>query len=308
MVYLWQITQIEFENKVWLSGSLLKGGSHSYRQPKWLLSHFIQIIQTYNRSAGKGLRLKLKTNTQEIETTTNRKGHFSVLMEKYEEKSLSIFYGNQELEIPNDYPHFFPMSNKAIEVVSDLDDTVLHSNTSSALKRIFNILFILPQQRKTVLYTYRLFEEFKAKGLRVSYLSKSESNLFRLIASFIEYHNLPKGPLLLTQHLKWRQLAKPKKDKDHKLARLRRMLNEMPAKKFILLGDDSQRDMEVYTTIAKEFEGRIKKIFIRQIGFSRSKKQEELWSELQKTNVDSVYFDDSQEADEEIAKIESLVS
>ncbi len=308
MIYLWQFTQIELEDKVWLSGSLLKGNSPSLKEPQLMLGHFFQIIRSYNQSAAKGLTLKIKSDKQEVEVTTNRKGYFSVFMEKYDDKSLSVLHNGQKLDLPSSYPTFFPMNNKPIEVITDVDDTVLHSNTSSALKRIFNILFILPQNRKTILYTYQLFEQFKAKGFRLSYLSKSESNLFRLITSIIDYHNLPKGPLLLSQHLKWRQLTKPKKDKDHKLNRLRHMLNGMPTKRFILLGDDTQRDMEVYTAVVKEFEGRIEKVFIRQSSYKRSKKQQELWNELQKTKVDSVYFDDSDEADKEIEKIESLVS
>jgi phosphatidate phosphatase APP1 len=307
MIYLWHFTQIELENKVWLSGSLLNGSS-SYKKTNGVLVHFFQIIKSYNQSAAKRVTLKLKSDTQTVEVTTNRKGYFSVLMDKYDENSLKIYYKNQELDLPTFYPTYFPMGNKAVEVISDIDDTVLHSNTSSALKRIFNILFIVPKNRKTILYTYQLFEKFKEKGLRVSYLSKSETNLFGLISSFIQSRNLPKGPLLLTQHLKWKQLAKPKKDKDHKMARLRHMLIGMPTKKFILLGDDSQRDMEVYAAIVKEFEGRIEKIFIRQTGFSRSEKQQKLWTELQKTKVEAVYFDDSQEADKEVEKIESLVS
>ncbi|MEX2379107.1 MAG: App1 family protein [Vicingaceae bacterium] len=303
MIYLWHFTQIELEDKIWLSGSLLKGDSPSLKYPKSILGHFFQIIRSYRRSAAKELTLKLKSDQEEVVATTNRKGHFSVLMEKYNQNSLRVFHNSVELELPTDYPTFFPMNDKSIEVISDLDDTVLHSNTSSVLKRIFNILFILPQNRKTILFTYQLFERFKEMGFRITYLSKSEANLFHLIALFIQYHDLPKGPLLLTQHLKWRQLAKPKKDKDHKMDRLRRMLSGMPTKKFILLGDDTQRDMEVYAAIVKEFENRIEKIFIRQTGFSRSAKQEELWNELQKTNVDALYFDDSHEADLELKKI-----
>lgn len=303
MIYLWHFTQIELEDKVWLSGSLLKGDSPSLKYSKSILGHFFQIIRSYRRSAAKALTLKFKSDQEEVEVITNRKGHFSVLMKKYNKNSLRIFYNGEELAFPNDYPTFFPMNDKAIEVISDLDDTVLHSNTTSALKRIFNILFILPQNRKTILFTYQLFEQFKKMGFRITYLSKSEANLFHLIALFIQYHGLPKGPLLLTQHLKWKQLVKPKKDKDHKMDRLRKMLRGMPTKKFILLGDDTQRDMEVYSAIVKEFENRIEKIFIRQAGFSRSEKQKELWSELQKTNVDAVYFDDGQEAKLELKKI-----
>lgn len=306
MVHLWQFTQIELENKTWISGSLLKGPAPQNKKASGIFSHFIQIIKSYNRSAAKNEFLQIKSSKQTTAVKTNEKGFFSVFVDKYEVNDLAIMHQNQSLDLPSSYPTYFPMNTKAVEVISDLDDTVLHSNTSSALKRIFNILFILPQNRKTILYTYQLFKQFKKEGFRISYLSKSETNLFELISSFIHYHNLPTGPLLLTQHLKWKQLAKPKKDKDHKLDRLRHMFKGMPNKKFILLGDDSQRDMEAYATIVKEYTGRIEKIFIRQTGFSRSANQERLWKELQGTEADCIYFNDSQEPDEEVDKIKSI--
>jgi phosphatidate phosphatase APP1 len=149
-------------------------------------------------------------------------------------------------------------------------------------------------------------QKFKERRFRVHYLSKSESNLYQVIADFIAYHRLPKGALLLSPHLKWNQLLKPNKGKDYKSKHLRELLQNLPDKKFILLGDDTQRDMDVYTEIVNEFKSQIRMVFIRQTRIKRTELQETKWEALNNTGVESYYFDDSDDPSSAITKINEL--
>ena len=84
------------------------------------------------------------------------------------------------------------------------------------------------------------------------------------------------------------------------------MISELPQKKFILIGDDTQRDMEIYTEVVNEFKEQIAMVFIRQTTLKRSEKQEKMWQALQQTGVDATYFDDEADAEIAIQKIKKL--
>ncbi|MEQ8908881.1 MAG: App1 family protein [Vicingaceae bacterium] len=303
--YLSRLSLIELQGKTWVSGNVLKGKSIPQNgKSKW--SHFLFVLRSYFRSPIKNVTFQAKLGQETIELQTDGKGHFSQIIDLPLPTDFSFSYQDHPLGLSEDYPLLFPKANTEVEVISDLDDTVLVSHTASALKRIRNILFLAPQKKKNILYTFHLMQAFKELRWRVHYLSKSESNLYQVIADFIDYHQLPKGALLLSPHLRWNQVHKPNKGKDYKLKQLRELIQNLAEKKFILLGDDTQRDMEIYTQVIEEFRDRILMVFIRQTNFNRSKKQEEMWQKLKKSSVEAIYFDDQQSPEQAIEKIKQV--
>ncbi len=303
--YLSRLNIVELQDKVWLSGNVIKGSSIP-QNGKSKLSHFFFVLRSYFKTPVRRAKIRARVGDTDIYFTTDSKGHFSKVFKSALPVDFTFYYEGEELRRSEDYPVLFPMSNSEFEVISDLDDTVLVSHTASAFKRIRNILFLAPKKKKTVLFTFHLMQEFKEKRFRVHYLSKSESNLYQVIADFIGYHELPKGALMLSPHLKWNQLLKPNKGEDYKLNHLTELLKNLPGKKFILLGDDTQRDMEVYTQVIHKFKDQIRLVFIRQTRISRTDKQEEMWKNLERTGVESYYFDDREDPQFAISKIRKL--
>ncbi|WP_373073684.1 phosphatase domain-containing protein [Zeaxanthinibacter enoshimensis] len=305
-IYIWQITALEFTEKVWIEGTVIHGDHKQRKVHATWMGHLIEVLFSYFRKPASGVRLRIRTNTEEQTVKTNRKGRFSCLLDNFMPGEMQLSHQGEILELPGGYPYYFPQNSSSLEVVSDLDDTVLHSHTASALKRIYSILFILPRKRKAVAYTYQLMEWFKQQHIRVTYLSKSESNLFELIYAFINTQELPKGALLLSPYLKLYQLPKPKKGKDYKYNHLKTLLTQQPDKSFILIGDDTQRDMEVYTSIIRNYPGRIQKVFIRQSSFDRQR--EDYWQKLQATGVPAIYFKDGDKPGEAIGTLTSILN
>lgn len=303
--YLSRLNIIELQDKIWLSGIVIKGRQIP-QNGKSKLSHFFFVLGSYFKTPLKGISLQASLGDSRIMLTTDSKGSFSELVNSKMPANINFFYEQEELRRSEAYPAFFPLGDSEYEVISDLDDTVLVSHTASAFKRIRNILFLAPKKKKTVLFTFHLMQEFKEKLFRVHYLSKSESNLYQVIADFIEYHDLPKGSLLLSPHLKWKQLINPRKGKDYKLKQIKELLRNLPDKKFILLGDDTQRDMDVYTQAITEFKDQVRLVFIRQTRISRTERQEEMWNKLVKTGVEAYYFDDREDPEMAISKIREL--
>ena len=66
------------------------------------------------------------------------------------------------------------------------------------------------------------------------------------------------------------------------------------------MGDDSQRDMEVYADIAKEYDNRIIKVYIRQTRPKVFSYQKRLWERLQSTGVPVEYFKDDKYIDVDV--------
>jgi len=299
-VYLWQLSVIGFHEQTLISGTLLSGRWPIRSATKTIVGNFIQIMRSYFHKTYSHRDVKIRMENDEWTLTTTGKGHFYAIVERPASGDIDVEVRGRTLEIPQDYPYMFMDSDADTEVVSDLDDTVMVSHTASALKRISTILFYRPKKRKAVAYTHDLFRRFGKHNYRIMYLSKSESNLFGLINSVIRFRELPEGPLLLTPFLNIRQLFNPKKGEDYKLNNLRLIIEHLPGKKFILLGDDTQRDMDVYSQISKEYPDRIRKIYIRQTTLKPNRKQIEKWNALQATGADAIYFKDTDEIGEEV--------
>ena len=308
MAYIWQLSAVQLGGKTWVAGTVLSGKEGGHSSPSSIIGNTARILRSYFRPTYSKREIYIKTDTATAKVRTSRKGHFSVIFDLPSDSGIEMHTDKgEELAIPQDYPAFFQNTASPVEVISDLDDTVLLSHTASLFKRIGTILFVLPRKRKPVVFTYELFQHFQGLNFRITYLSKSESNLFSLIAGVLRHNRLPAGPLLLTPYLRFRQLFNPKKGKDYKLRHLQTFMDNMPHKRFILLGDDTQRDMEVYTEIAKQYPSQVLMVYIRQTGFGRSERQQELWEKLADTNVNAMYFNDGDSADEALIRLDSLI-
>lgn len=305
-MYIWQLSAIQLNEKTLLTGTILEGRSLGGANATTPRGNFLYIIRSYFQSRYSNQQLTIRSKSEELITRTDQKGYFLVLLNKTTAGEFKIIVAGKELEIPQAYPVFFSRPDTNIEVVSDIDDTIILSHTASLLKRVYTILFELPKKREAIVFTHHLLQNLEQQDYRVTYLSKSESNLFGLITSIFQYRDLPEGALLLTPYLKFHQLFKPNKGKTYKLKYLKLLMDHLPDKRFILLGDDSQRDMEVYTSIVGAYADRIVKVYIRQTGFTRNAKQREYWDKLSATGVDAVYFKDSDSVEPEIAQLKSI--
>jgi phosphatidate phosphatase APP1 len=94
----------------------------------------------------------------------------------------------------------------------------------------------------------------------VFYVSKSPWNLYDFLIDFLDYHRLPRGPLLLRDY--GLREAPPL---DHKSAAVRQLLDTYSVLPFVLLGDSGERDPEIYLETAARYPGRIRAIYIRDL-------------------------------------------
>ena len=166
-----------------------------------------------------------------------------------------------------------PGSAAELGIISDIDDTVLQTHVTQKLKMIWVTLSGSAFTRMPFDGTSELYHALAAGASGhannpVFYVSKSPWNLYDFLVDFLDYNQLPRGPLLL-RDMGLRE-APPI---DHKSAAVRQLLDLYPALPFVLLGDSGERDPEIYLETAARYPGRIRAIYIRDLG-GRNRKDE----------------------------------
>lgn len=308
MAFLWHLTALELKDKVLVTGTALKNHTRIDKSPKSILANAWNVLSSYRKKTYKNKFLSIETTNESYEIETNKKGYFFKILPVETLLNFTIFdESHNKLAIHQTHPYYFENGTASVEVISDIDDTVIHSHTSSALKRISTILFKRPKRRKKVIFSYSLLNFFDENKFRIIYLSKSESNLFGLITAIFRYNSIPVGPLFLTPYQKFKSLFKPK-NANHKKDFLFHIISNLPDKQFVLIGDDTQKDMDIYTEIVKIFKSQILKIYIRQTNFYVNDIQQEKWEILKKTGVDCMYFQDEDESDLEIENLNHVLN
>jgi phosphatidate phosphatase APP1 len=220
---------------------------------------------------------------------------------QYKEEEETVI-GNGELFVPHKTQYAF---------ISDIDDTVLISHSSTILRRLRTLFTTNPHSRKIFEHVARHYQLLSLSNTTAEapnpffYVSSSEWNFYDYLQDFFSYNNLPKGVFLLNHIKRWNELLQTGKTKHHgKLIRVTRILQAFPNQRFVLLGDNTQLDPAIYKAIAEKYTSRIHAIYIRNADASKETATKELLLQLQKdTNVHTCFFKTSQEAIEDSVAI-----
>jgi phosphatidate phosphatase APP1 len=159
-----------------------------------------------------------------------------------------------------------PGPDTELGIVSDIDDTVLQTHVTHRLRMIWTTLVENAQTRLPFEGTTELYRSLVAgPGGRarnpVFYVSKSPWNLYDVLVEFLDRQELPRGPLLLRDMGLYSEAPL-----DHKTSAIEKILATYRDLPFVLIGDSGERDPDVYLQIAARFPGRIRVIYIRDVG------------------------------------------
>ena len=158
-----------------------------------------------------------------------------------------------------------PKSAK-VGIISDVDDTIMITQAPVLWKAAWNLLFLDPEKKASVPGMSVLFTKLADlfPDAPFFYLSTSPWNVEGSIRHFIANHGFPEGPLLL-RDLDPRPKTFIPTGPQHKLEFAEQLMGDFPDMKFILVGDDGQKDPTTYATIARRYPGRVLAIAIRQL-------------------------------------------
>lgn len=154
-------------------------------------------------------------------------------------------------------------------IVADIDDTVMVTRLPRPLVAGWNAFVRHENAREAVPGMAELFDRLLAGAGDgpVLYLSTGAWNAAPAIGRFLRRHGFPAGTLLLTDwgptNTGWFRSGTR-----HKVAQLHRLFTEFPGIRWVLVGDDGQRDPEIYAGAARHFPDRVRAILLRQLTFA----------------------------------------
>jgi phosphatidate phosphatase APP1 len=155
-------------------------------------------------------------------------------------------------------------------IISDLDDTVIHTGMTDWWTATRMTLFQNALLRKPLQGVRELYEAFCAgchaggtAANPIFYVSSSAWNLYDLMTDFLAINHIPAGPVLLRDvGFTWRG---PKSGWDHKHRTIHAILDAYPDLRFVLVGDSGQNDGPLYVDIARARPAQIAAIYIRNV-------------------------------------------
>ncbi|MFX0557528.1 App1 family protein [Maribacter sp. CXY002] len=164
-----------------------------------------------------------------------------------------------------------PKNSAKFGVISDIDDTILHTGVVSSLKWkvVINTIFRRAISRKALEGTADFYHQLHrgktgTEANPVFYVSHSPWNLYRYLELFLKTNAFPKGPILLRSMSSFR-LRKNVDDQPQKQKEITNILKTYPHLSFILIGDSGEKDADIYLEITKMFPNRVKAIYLRSV-------------------------------------------
>lgn len=228
-------------------------------------------------------RLAARFQGQEQEIRADEEGFFEVWIEPREPLAAGRIWHSIELELLEPLSEdlrepvkavgevLVPPDSAQFMVVSDIDDTIVRSDVANLFKMARNVFMGNARTRLPfpgVAELYRALYNGKSGGEMnpLFYVSSSPWNLYDLLSQFFNLQDIPIGPVLFLRDwgITENELL-PLRSREHKLKIIRQMLDFYPGKPFILIGDSSQEDPEIYAELVAQYPRRIEAVYIRNV-------------------------------------------
>lgn len=210
---------------------------------------------------------KAEESLNNLQSLTNSEGWLPVVVSYSDVNIKRIITNNNrfsaEILIPSESSEF--------GVISDIDDTILHTGVVSKLKWrvLYNTFFKgafkrIPLEGAAEFYHLLHRGSTGLKANPMFYVSHSPWNMYRYLDYFLRQNNFPKGPILLrsmsTIFKRNKRNEKPQKHKE-----IIHILKTYPNLSFILIGDSGEHDADIYIKIAESHPNRVKAIYLRSV-------------------------------------------
>jgi len=268
-------------NKLYLKGRVLEDqGINPAAEGDSTWHNLVDTVKRFTSDGIPHARIRAHFQNIEHDFLADSAGYFDVWIEPSQPLLDDVLWHEVELELIE--PHrrgtkpvlttasvLIPPAAAQFAVISDIDDTVIHTDAVNLL-RMAQIVFLgnartrLPL--KGVAGFYRaLFNGNGSQGVNpLFYISNSPWNLYDLLSEFFNLNDIPIGPVLFLRRWGYSRLEYlPTRKREHKLSTARNMLKLFPRLPFILIGDSGEKDPEFYAELVREFPERIRAVYIR---------------------------------------------
>jgi phosphatidate phosphatase APP1 len=263
-------------------------------EQKGLFGLFLNSWKRFETDEIKHAELKITLpNSTVLTTTTDDHGYFKIDEQVVGLKNLAnedgwlsfeVAYIDENLKRQIQSNNRFqgelliPCLGADFGVISDIDDTIIHTGVVSTLKWkvLINSIFKsaasrIPLEGAAAFY-HKLHRGLSGKNANpIFYVSHSPWNLYRYLDFFLKQNDFPKGPILLRSFKDI--FKKTSRDQTQKHIEIINILRTYPKLSFILIGDSGEHDADIYMEVAKEFPSQVIAIYLRSVAHKKKMKR-----------------------------------
>jgi phosphatidate phosphatase APP1 len=276
------------------------------------------IVRRIRRRAVRGARLKARFYGAETEVETDRDGYFRVELAPSAPVRRDTLWHRLELrlvspaEIETSAEVYIPPERSRIVVVSDIDDTVMHTGVANKAAMLWR-LFVQDAESRTVFpgvsHLYRALHAGASgdEGNAMLYVSRAPWGVYEMLEEFFRRHDIPVGPIMFLREwgISWKHPL-PRRAEDHKEVLIEAMMGLYDKMPFVLIGDSGQHDPEVYRRVVERFGERVRAVYIREVtarGPDRAAEVAAIAEALRRTGGHLVLAPDSRAIAEDAARL-----
>ena len=157
------------------------------------------------------------------------------------------------------------LEQKGISVVSDIDDTIKHSDVLHR-KELLRNTFLKPYAPIPGMAT--VYQAWASNSLAsFHYVTGSPWQLFEPLADFLTTNHFPEGSFHM-RDFRWKDetvlnlLGSPI---SHKISSIEELLGIYPERLFVMVGDSGEKDPEIYGELARRHPAQVVAVYIRNL-------------------------------------------
>lgn len=257
--------------KVFLSGSVVLEKNHRQSREsdsEWRNAR--RMIQRFFLKPVACAEIAVETGKYKTCATTDEKGYFETRIH-FEEKlpagwhsAIYSFISAKGEKIVSEGKFIIIGETSKRGIISDIDDTIVKSYSFHAFKKLWTLLSKNDKTRKLTPFARGFYNRLHSPVNPFFYVSSSERNLYSFWKQILDERGFPPGPVILTE-MKYGivdLLTGGKVHFNHKYEKIAGLFNLYQHMNFILIGDNGQKDVEIYAKLAVDFPGRIQSVYI----------------------------------------------
>ncbi|KAG0654810.1 hypothetical protein C6P44_000755 [Monosporozyma unispora] len=173
---------------------------------------------------------------------------------------------NQSLDFSMDMTEIKPttyVKPEGIAIISDIDDTIKHTGITGDKRSMFRNVFVHDIESWSIKDIPEWYNHLKSLyDADFFYVSNSPMQLYPVLKEYITKY-LPMGPMFLKQYSGNLLSGIMTSSANRKLNSITTIINDFPTKKFILIGDSGEQDLEAYVSTALKYPDQVVAIYIR---------------------------------------------
>ena len=241
--------------------------------------NFLATARRFETDEVPGARILLRAGNVSRQVVTDDEGYFDTTIEGATLAPLGEGWFSVEAELVHpsgaESPHallpvLVPPATATFGIISDIDDTVVHTEATSVVAMARTVFFGNARTRlpfKGVAAFYRALRggPSGSESNPLFYVSSSPWNLYDLLVEYFELQQIPLGPIALRDWGIRNEEIIPASHATHKRAAIDNILAMYPTLPFVLIGDSGQEDPEIYAQVIRDFPGRIRAAYIRSV-------------------------------------------